>query len=275
LDHSIRLAEERDIPALCEIWKVCFCDKEDYVRFFYRETDGFVTTTVYTVDDRPVSVLHWFDVTFVNGKERKEGKYLYAGGSLPEYRKNGYYGSLIRYAEEYADKNSLVLFGKPANEKLIPYYRTFDFIPDASFRLVTLSPGERVPVSFYPVSPEEYNSMRNRAFSSHPYAKWPDRYVRYCVAEYSYFGGKTLAFEYDGEVHFLMGTKKENVLLLTETDLSVSKLKEVSGALCALFEADTLKAYLPDRSCGEGEEIVSSVAYNSPLCNTYVNLLLI
>ena len=162
MNNGIRLAEERDIPELCEIWKVCFCDNEDYVRFFYRENRGHVTTTVYTVDDRPVSMLHWFDVTFVNGSERRMAKYLYAGGSLPEHRKNGYYGTLIRYVEDYAKENGLILFGKPAMQSLIPYYGTFDFVPDACFRLVTVSPEKQVPVNVYPLSPEEYNKMTNR-----------------------------------------------------------------------------------------------------------------
>ena len=275
MDYAIRLGEERDIPELCEIWKVCFCDNEDYVRFFYRENRGQVTTTVYTVDDKPVSMLHWFNVTFVNGDERLKAKYLYAGGSLPEYRRNGYYGTLIRYVEDYAARNGYVLFGKPAMQSLISYYRTYEFIPDACFRLVSVSPEKEIPMKVRSVSPKEYNRMRNRAFRSHPYAEWPDGYVRYSIAENEFFGGRTIAVEIGGEEHFLMGATKEDTLMITETDLSLSRLKEASGALCALFKADRLKAYLPDYSCSEGEEIVSSVAYHAPLCNTYVNLLLI
>ena len=275
MNNEIRLAEERDIPALCEIWKICFCDKEDYVRFFYSENRGHVTTTVCTVDDRPVSVLHWFDVSFVNGDERRAAKYLYAGGSLPEYRKNGYYGSLIKYVEDHAKKNGLILFGKPASRSLIPYYSTFDFVPDACFRLVTVSPEIKIPIKTSPVSPEDYNRMRNEAFRSHPHAEWPDRYVRYCFAENEFLGGKTIALELNGTDHFLMGAPNGNTLLITETDLSLPQLTEVSGALCEMFEVDRLSAYLPDYSCGEGEEIVSSVVYNAPFWNTYVNLLLI
>ena len=274
MDNAIRLAAERDIPALCRIWKVCFSDNEDYVRFFYRENAGHVTTTVCTVDDTPVSMLHWFDAEFVNGDCRQKAKYLYAGGSLPEYRKSGYYGALIRYVCDYARENGVVLFGIPANQKLIPYYAKFGFIKDACFRLVTVDAGEKTALEASPLSPEEYNRLRNRAFASHPHAEWPDRYVSYCVAENAFLGGKTLAVEADGSVHFLMGAPKENALFINETDLSYSQLIRLSGALCELFGVGVLKAYLPDFSCGEGEEIVSSVINNAPLHNTYVNLLL-
>ena len=75
-------------------------------------------------------------------------------------------------------------------------------------------------------------------------------------------------------IHYL---KQDYGLILERKTVGrdLSRLKEASGALCALFKADRLKAYLPEYSCSEGEEIVSSVAYHAPLCNTYVNLLLI
>ena len=37
MDTGIRPAEERDLPDLTEIWKVCFHDPEAYIRFFYRK----------------------------------------------------------------------------------------------------------------------------------------------------------------------------------------------------------------------------------------------
>lgn len=275
MDNAIRLVEERDIPALCKIWNLCSGDSEEYVKFFYRENLDHMTATVYTIDGSPVSMLHWFDAEFVNGNERRKAKYLYAGGSLPEYRKHGYYGALIRYVCDYARENGIILFGKPANNRLIPYYAAFGFITDACFRLVTVNAGEKTRLRFGDLSPEEYNRMRNRAFGSHPHAEWDDRYVGYCIAENAFLGGKTLAVETDGDVHFLMCAPKEDYLLITETDLSVSQITALSGDLCGLFGAGYLKAYMPDHSCGEGEEIVSSVINNGPLNNTYVNLLLI
>ena len=34
MSDGIRLAEKQDIPALSEIWKICFHDSDDYIRFF-------------------------------------------------------------------------------------------------------------------------------------------------------------------------------------------------------------------------------------------------
>ena len=274
MSDGIRLAEKQDIPALSEIWKICFHDSDDYIRFFYRENFDHITTTVYTVDGRPVSMLHWFDSCIVDGDERRKAKFLYAGGTLPDYRKNGYYAALFWYVRDYARENGFAIFHKPASKTLVPYYQTFGYEVDACFTLMTIRPGETIPINTYPVAPEEYNLMRNKAFSSHPHAEWPDRHVRFCVDENAFFGGRTLAVELDGSVHFLMGAKEENTLRITETDLSLSQLRRAAGALCSLFGTELLKAYLPDFSCAEGEEIVSSIVYNMPLRNTYVNLTL-
>lgn len=275
MPDGIRLAQERDLPALCALWKTCFGDPEEYVRFFYRENAGFVTTTVYTVDDRPVSMLHWFDASFVDGEDRRKAKYLYAGGTLPEYRGKGYYGAVIRFVLDYADRNGCLLFGKPAERSLVTYYRRFGFEKDACFRFVTLRPGERVPIRVRPLAPEEYNRMRNAAFSARPFAAWQDRYVRTCVRENAFLGGRTIAVGVESAEYFLMGAPKDGALRITETNLPYTLLSRTAGALCALFGTDLLKAYLPGDACLEGEEIVSSVVYNGPLRNTYVNLILI
>ena len=57
--------------------------------------------------------------------------------------------------------------------------------------------------------------------------------------------------------------------------MTPEQLKQLGGALCDMFKTKLIKAYLPDFSCNEGEKIVSSAVYNSPLNNTYVNLILI
>lgn len=260
---------------LCEIWKACFFDSDEYLRFFYRESAGLVKAAVYTVDDRPVSMLHWFDTSFVNGAETLDAKFLYAGGTHPDYRHNRYYGDLFRYVQDLAVKNDFLIFGKPACRELLPYYQKLGFELDACFRLVTVLPGERVPISVSSLAAEEYNRMREQAFSSHPHVKWSDRYVRFCIDENAFFGGKTLAVELDGGVFFVMCEPRGEALTVIETNLTPCQLRRAAGALCDFFHTQLLKAYLPDYSCDEGEEIISSIVYPPLLRNTYVNLILI
>lgn len=260
---------------MSEIWRRCFHDSDSYISFFYREAFDFITPYVYAVDGVPVSMLHLFDASFVNGASRLKARYIYAGSTHPDHRRSGYYAALFRYIENEARANGSVLFGKPALREMIPYYQTLGFAQDACFRLVSVCPGESVKLNAYPASPEEYNRMREQAFSVHPHVEWQDRHVRFCIEENAFFGGKTLALELDGSLRFLMAAKQDRVLRISETDLSPSELRRIGGALCALFDAELIRAYLPDYCCDEGEEIVSSLVYNAPLDNTYVNLLMI
>ena len=117
--------------------------------------------------------------------------------------------------------------------------------------------------------------MRNEAFSAMPYAKWQDEYVRWCVDENAYCSGKTLGIKHDGKDYFLMGYTEDEQLIINETSLSITQLRQLSGALCDLFGADNIKAYLPEAACDEGEAVISSFIYNTPPRHTYVNLILI
>lgn len=275
MDYGIRYAGKRDVSALCEIWRDCFDDPAEYIDYFYRENIDRISVVVCTENDRPVSVIHLFDAVFKNGGSELNAKLIYAAGTRSGYRRKGLMGKLLRYVTSEASRGGYALFLKPASPYLSRYYKGFGFETDAYFRLVTLNPGEDLPVSVSALTPEEYNRMRDAAFSDRPYAKWPDSHIRWCVDENEFCGGKTVAVRLNGESRFLMGSPRKDSFLITETDMSLSQLRQASGALCGFFGAAVLQAYLPDHSCREGKKIVSSLVYNAPLLNTYVNLILI
>lgn len=275
MNTGVRLAEARDIPALTEIWRLCFHDPVDYIRLFYRENFDRITAAVYTVDDRPVSMLHWMDAAIVSGDERREAKYLYAGGTHPAFRGRGCYSDVFAFAKALALQNGYAIFGKPARAELLPYYKAIGLEPNGWFRLVTIRPGACIPLPASPLTPAAYNRMREQTFSAGRFVSWPDRHLDWCFVDNAYFGGKTLAVTLDGCEYFLMGVPDGDMLTVIETNLSLPQLKWASGALCALFGTGRMQAYLPDASCEEGERIVSSIVYNAPLRSTYVNLILI
>ncbi len=275
MNTFIRRAEEQDIPVLCKIWKDCFHDSEDYIRLFYKENFERIDVIVNTVDGKAVSMVNIIDCLFVSGKEEYKAKYIYAAGTDPCFRNKGCFTELIEYVICSAKQNGTVLFLKPSNAGLIPFYEKSGFKIDSYFRLLTVYPGEKQPLSLTPLSPEEYNRMRNEAFSSRSYVKWDNRHLRWCIKENEYFSGKTLSVNLNGKDYFIMAYPDSGTLVLNETNLSPEQLKQLCGALCDMFKTKLIKAYLPDFSCNEGEKIVSSAVYNSPLNNTYVNLILI
>ena len=272
---GIRLAEKRDIPALCTIWKSSFSDEEDYIKLFYKENFEHIETFVYEVNNTPISMVHAMDCCFAAGEEQIAAKLLYAGCTLPENRRNGCFTELMKYVIKEESQRGYALFLKPSDSDHISYYERLGFKPDSYLRLITIIPSKIKPVSAAPLSPAEYNRMRNFAFSHLPYAKWSDRHLKWCVEENEYFSGKTFSVKLNGEEYFIMAAPENNALIITETNLSVKQLKQLSGALCDMFGTEHLKAYMPEFACDEGEKIITSLVYNAPLKNTYVNLILI
>ncbi|MCR5782766.1 MAG: GNAT family N-acetyltransferase [Clostridia bacterium] len=276
--QNIRLATEQDIPALSHIWRECFDDPEEYIRFFYSLNFSEIAVPVYVADGEPVSMLHLFDSEFKNGEERRKAKLIYAAGTIPDHRNKGYMRALIKYVSEQALQGGYALFLKPATPYLEEYYSKFGFRKDACFRTVTTDNGAKTRTGdavFTDISPEDYNRLRCAAFSSHPYAGWSDAHVCCCIKENAFCGGKTLAVALDGKTHFLMGSPRGKHYLITETDLTPAQLGRISPALRELTGFRTIRAFLPDFACGDGEETVSSVVFNAQLVNTYVNLIMI
>ena len=272
---DIRLATEDDIPALIELWRSCFPDPEEYIRYFYRENFSRIRVPVCLLNERPVSMIHLMDASFANGADGYPVRFIYAAGTRPDCRGKGYLRSLIRFAEDSATKNGYGLFLKPS-PALTNYYSALGFAEDNRFRILTVEPGPcgLKDISFAPLSAEGYNRLRDRAFSGRPFVKWPEDHVRWCVDENDFCGGRTLSFALDNKTHFLTGCPAGGVLRITETDLDPEQLRLAAFALCKTFGVSRLEVYLPEDAVRDGPTVVSSLVFNAPLRRTYANLLL-
>lgn len=275
MDDGIRPAVKQDIPALCEIWKSCFSDSEEYIRLFYQNNFERIKALAYFADGKPVSMLHLLDATFKYKNSSQPAKFIYATGTYPEYRKKSYMSAIINYVTEMADKNGYALFLKPSSPSTAAFYKSFGFEAESALNLVTLFPSEKQPLAVYELSFTEYNRMRNAAFSAISYVEWDNAHINWSIEENKYFSGKTLRIDLKGKKYFLLGYPEDNTLIINETDLSVSQLRELSGSLCDIFGTKLIKAYMPDFSCEEGERFTSSLLYNTRVSNPYVNMILI
>ena len=272
---EIRPAAERDLPELTALWASCFPDPEEYIRFFYRENFSRISVPVLTVDEKPVSMIHLMDAAFADGENEFPVRFVYAVGTLPAYRGNGFARALLLSAVRAAKEGGYGLFLKPV-PSLKAYYSALGFAEDSRFRVFTAKPepGESTPLSFSPLSARGYNRLRERAFSGRPFVKWPDAHVKWCVDENAFCGGQTLALSFKGAPRFLMGYPVGGVLRISETDLSPEELRLSARPLCDRFGVSRLEAYLPEEAFPDGPAVPSSFVCNAPLRRTYANLLL-
>lgn len=274
MDSIIRPAVKEDIPALCEIWKQCFPDSDDYIKLFYKNNFERIKILAFYADGKPVSMLHLIDAELKDGNEIQAAKFIYATGTLPEYRRKGCMGALIKQITADADKGGYALFLKPASPATAEYYKRFGFEKTAFLNLVTLTPNEKQPLTVFDLTYEKYNRMREDAFCGVSHIKWDGAHIKWCIEENEYFSGKTLGIKYKNKDYFLLGYPERGSLIINETDLSLNELSEISGSLCGIFGTERIKAYMPDH-CEEGEKITSSLLYNTNTNNPYINMIMI
>jgi len=272
---NIRLAKKQDIPALCEIWKHCFQDSEEYIRFFYERNFERIQVLAYYADNKPVSMIHLINASFESGEKCQNAKLIYAVGTLPKWRNNGCMGALLSALTKSSKEEGFALFLKPSSPSLFEYYAKFGFVKASSFRLVKFAAGKMQNISCRELSAEEYNKMRENAFCSIPHVKWDNAHILWCIEENELFSGRTLRINYDNRDYFIMAYPENETLVINETDLSLKQLKAIGGFLCSVFKTEKLEAYLCPQTCREGEKTVSNLVYNSEIENPYINLIMI
>ena len=273
--NGIRLAKEEDIPSLCRIWKECFPDSEEYIRCFYKENFNHIKVLAYFIDGAPVSMMHLIDSCLKDSDISQRALFIYATGTLPEHRGKGYMGELIKTLTKKADKEALALFLKPSSPTTQSYYQSFGFSPDGGFSLLDIETSGNSPFDSFDISAEEYNKMREAAFSDIPHARWDNEHINRCLEDNAYFSGKTLRIQYDNNDYFLLAYPQNDTLIINETNLSVSQLEAVCGSLCALFKTKRIKLFLAQSSPLQDKNTVSNLLYNSVVSNPYINLILI
>ena len=275
MNKSIHLAKKQDIPALCEIWKQCFSDSDEYIRCFYSRNFERIKVLAYYINETPVSMVHLINTSFDSNAMHQDAVFIYATGTLIEHRGNGYMGKLLGTITEKAKKEGRALFLKPSSPNLLSYYEKFGFVPDSCFNLVLFDSEKAQPIEYRELSAQEYNKMREAAFSEIPHAKWEDAHIQWCIEENELFSGKTLGIKHGGRDYFILAYPEEDTLVINETNLSANMLKELGGSLCSVFDTKRIYAYMPNQTCPEGEKSTANLVYNSLICNPYLNMILI
>lgn len=136
----IRFANDGDIARLQYIWKVCFRDTDEYIRFYYDNAYKSANTLVYTKDNSIVAMVTLLPMQLHRHQSKSKDKlgYIYAAATLPDYRRRGIMEALLGFAGEYAAaKGYTALVLCPATAALFAYYQKLGFCQELSHRYVT------------------------------------------------------------------------------------------------------------------------------------------
>lgn len=238
-----------DGEQIIRLWEACFGDTREEVLFYldHRMTED--NMLVIHEDGKVVSMASFLPVQYRMGEEYLSAHYVYAVGTLPEYRGRGYAAEVLRFARERYD-GPLIL--APAEESLCMYYEQMGFMrafPEEQYEIVIedasrdgadlaateLRKKEPQEV-LQPVTAEEYAAIRDEKKVCEGYVRWDAEAVRYAMELTERCGGGTCAvLAENGEKDILMYEKNGDTLVILETTLSGERLKE----MCPIFLRET------------------------------------
>jgi len=145
-----RLAEKKDMNAVCRLWQRVFGDSEETTKFFYGTFPNAENVLLCEVDGKVVSILMLIEAEIVSHDGESKAFCVYAAATEENYRKKGIMSGLLSFACKIAtERNADFLFLKPASEKLYSYYEKNGF-RNAFYRKKTAeyTGGEKYPYAY-------------------------------------------------------------------------------------------------------------------------------
>ena len=195
--EGCQIAQDNMIPDLKGIWQICFDGCKEEVELFYKTLFNINNAVVYVVDEKPVCSLYLLDISIMQGGSEVPGCYVYAAGTLPQYRGNGYMRRLISYAEALALKRGKMFLALlPANEGLYRFYGNLGFESFFKVKRVTLNADDMVGLSSVVQKQscdftfEDVYNIRKKVFNHDGDALWKKSHIEYAVKINKLYGGK-------------------------------------------------------------------------------------
>lgn len=181
---EIRPSGPGEAAAQKALWHKAFGDDERYIDWFYDCCWQPENTLLLLEDGVLASMLSLLPTQLCfPGGARADTFYVYALATDPCARKKGYGRQLLHYVDFHlrargADCASVV----PAEPGLHKFFATVGYQPGFSLRELELPKGMvSTPGSgdVRPISPGEYNAIRERLLADIPFIRYPESLIRY------------------------------------------------------------------------------------------------
>ncbi|MBP2649957.1 MAG: hypothetical protein H6Q74_782 [Firmicutes bacterium] len=182
---EMRLSDSSQISRLKQIWKSCFGDSDQYINFFYNNCYKPDETAILLENGQIATMLILLPMTIVVPDGRNLlTRYLYAFATDPVFRRRGFGGQLIDFADKHVarlENDSVITV--PANEKMFGYfgskgYAKAFFIREGKFSRQQIVSGS-LAGKITPATAAEYNALRNKLLTGRMYVKYDDYAMDY------------------------------------------------------------------------------------------------
>lgn len=204
----ITLARDGMRPDIERIWRLCFPeDTPESVRYFFEHRYNPNSCIVYIDNNsgRPVAMIHIMDLMVTDDSEIKQGQYLYAAATRPDFQGRGIMTKLVAASGKYAEsKNNFYSVVVPAQHSLFKFYEKLGFYRCFKNRVITFSRPDLITLSKYkgfegktktvtPGDAELALHRRNSLIDREGYVTWGDRAVSYAMGAHEAAGGRIIS----------------------------------------------------------------------------------
>lgn len=126
---------------ILEMWRICFGDSQPYFDIYFRERYKNENTLAYFVEGKAVASLQLLHYNFTYCDTEIPVSYISGACTLPEERKKGYMGALLKRAfKEIAKRNVPLSLLVPEEKWLLDFYNPYGYAQtfDAGAELISL-----------------------------------------------------------------------------------------------------------------------------------------
>ncbi len=245
----ITLARDGMRPDIERIWRLCFPeDSPESVRYFFEHRYNPNSCIVYIDNNsgRPVAMLHILDLMVTDDSEIKNGQYIYAAATRPDFQGQGIMKKLVAASQKYAEsRNKQYSLLVPAQHSLFKFYEKLGFYRCFQNRVITFSRVDLITLAKYKgfegktktvsLGDTELSAFRrNSLIDREGYVSWDDRAVSYAMGAHEAIGGRIISLRKGYVVCYAFCLEVEKTVLISEfiapQELTVSLCRAILDA---------------------------------------------
>ena len=123
--EQIGKANADDQPELHRLWETVFGDPPELVQAFFDRFPPETSGWVFRHDGKICSAAYLIPGNwYINQSEMQPAAYVYAVATDPKMRGKGFGGQLMQKISAFAEERGLLLYTRPAEQSLFPWYET-------------------------------------------------------------------------------------------------------------------------------------------------------
>ncbi|MBE6753334.1 MAG: GNAT family N-acetyltransferase [Ruminococcaceae bacterium] len=237
----ITLAKDGMRTDLERIWRLCFNDPPEYVKYFFDFRYNPNSCVVYVDESigRPVAMLHLLDASLTEDSEIVPIQYIYAAATRPDYQGRGIMRQLLEFARQYTlyrRQKYIVLL--PGSKELYKFYEDKGYHRCFRIRKVFMTRQELTSLAGQPkedtdslyreknaatrLNLSDIHAIRRDVLADREgFVTWDFPAVRYAADVHRQFGGTIITSTNGYEAGYAFCRPEENDTLLVSELITV------------------------------------------------------